>query len=132
MRRGGDPPSLQEVWRDLRADFDSVTDSRFVRTRTALGGTADAHLTGQRYWTLREYCRDAVRNDPILGPAVRRAADNVVQSGLTPEPQTGDRALDLELWARWTDWADDRARCDVRGLSSFGGIQHLHGELQVG
>jgi len=40
---------------------------------------------------------------------------NVIQDGMTLEPQTGDKKLDRMLWDRWKAFADDPEQCDIGG-----------------
>lgn len=113
-------PSVIEAFDGIRADYEAARSSRFRRARSGLGGTADAHLISEaKYWELREYARDAVRNDMILGQAVDRAVQNIHRTGFDLECQTGDDALDDEIWAAFWGWANDRRVCDVRGLHTL-------------
>ena len=66
-----------------------------------------------------EQARDAERNDSLIGRVVDSAVTNTIQSGFKLDPQTGDEALDLELWERWDAWANDPDQCDIAGEFCF-------------
>jgi capsid protein len=55
------------------------------------------------------------RNDSLCGAMADRRVDNIVQQGFSLEPKTGDKKLDLDLWQRWEDFANDPDRCDIAG-----------------
>ena len=110
----------------LRADYAAARPSRFRRTRTALGGTADAHYSEASLWTIREYSRDMVRNDDAPGTLVDGIKRNILQDrGLVLEPKTGDEKLDSEIGYRWNDWCNDAASCDARGMNSWWHLEQL-------
>ena len=126
MPRRRDSTSMVEVFDDIRGDYEAAKTSRLRRTRTGLGGTADAQLgTDVNLWTIREYARDMDRNDGVVGQAVTRAVDNVLRTGLTLDPRTGDKALDADLKARWDDWGGDRTQCDSRQMRTWAELERL-------
>ncbi len=107
----------------MRADYDAMRPSQFVRSRQGLapmGGGADYHIRNETaFFRLVEAARDSVRNDSIIGKTIERAALNVVQGGFTLCPETGDEKLDTYLFDRWTDWSGDPEQCDVAGEYSL-------------
>ncbi len=117
--RGGRPSGLMANFDTLRADYDAMKSSRFVRTRIGLapqGGSADYHLRNEtQYLELIEKSRDAERNDNILGKTIERSATNIVSSGFTLCPNTGDSKLDAELYYRWQEFTEDPELCDIAG-----------------
>lgn len=120
-----------------RADYAAARPGRFTRTRRGLGGVADAHYASETdYIRVREYVRDMYRNDGLS--AVKRIVDcsvnNMVRAGPTPEPNTGDEKLNVDLWQSWQDWAADPDQCDVAGEHDFAQLVRLAktGELVDG
>jgi capsid protein len=55
------------------------------------------------------------RNDCIIGQIIDRAVNNTIQQGFTLIPETGDAAVDNDLFAWWTDFATNPELCDVAG-----------------
>jgi len=123
LRRGQSP--IAQGFERARAGYNASRPSRFIRRRTGLGGSGDAHYTGAALWSIREQCRDMVRNDPLAGLAVEKAVTNIVRKGFRLEPTTGDEALNLELKARWKAWSEDAAQCEVTGRHTFHRLERL-------
>lgn len=122
------PRQPENIFHDLhgiRADYQLATESRFRRTRMGLGGTGDAHLTQAQFWKVREYCRDADRNDSIVGAMADRMCDNVVGEGLECEPQTPDPQLNKQIKDMFWYWGQDKAQCCSRRMYTFGMQQRL-------
>lgn len=110
----------------ITADYDMASTNRLVRTRTLLGGTADAHLhTAQHLYNLRENAREAVRNHPIVKQLVRRFADNVLGSGLVIDPETDDPDWNRAAQQYFTDWCNDPLRCDLAKRDTFDELERL-------
>lgn len=116
--------SIPEAMDGIRADWGAARDSRLRRRRTGMvlqGSGADFHVRNEYdYLKIVEYARDFARNDPACGPFTARVVDNTVQGGFTPDPQTGERALNRELRDRWNEWTGDPRACDVTGKRTFG------------
>ena len=125
------PAGIGAQMREARLDYDAALDSRFRRRRTRLYGGAGAHLTPYHANKIREYARDMSRNDAIVSAIAWRAVDNVVRTGLSLVPQTGDAGLDRELKARQDDWAEDPLRCDVRGLLTFHQMERMAAYAEI-
>ncbi|HYE91772.1 MAG TPA: phage portal protein [Terriglobales bacterium] len=110
----------------IQAEYSASLPSRFRRTRTRLGGSADAHyVQGDYYWRMVEYARDMDRNDAVVGQMIDRAVLNMVRSGLTLVPRTGEKALDEEIKGRHAEWATDPTRCDATGRFTFPEMEAL-------
>ncbi len=109
----------------FKADYQLAGESRFRRVRMGLGGTGDAHMTQAQFWKVREYCRDADRNDCVVGQMVDRMCDNVVGEGLMCEPQTPDPEVNKTIKQRFWDWSIDKAQCCARRMFPFGMQQRL-------
>ena len=113
------PKGLQSTFDDIRADYDATRQSRFVRRRVgvaAQGSDENYHFrTESKYYELIEQARDMDRNDGLVGILADRRVDNIVQSGFTLDPKTGDKKLDLDLWQRWKAFSEDPDECDIAG-----------------
>jgi capsid protein len=111
--------NLAESFQQTRADYEMSKNSRFVRRRTGLaakGSSGDYHIRSEsQYYDSIEKCRDMDRNDAVVGQIVDRAVANVIQDGMTLEPQTGDKKLDRALWDRWKAFSDNPDECDIGG-----------------
>ena len=115
--------AMLQSMREAKNDYNAAKPSRFRRKRTgvhASGTGADYHYRVEAdYFGMIEQARDAERNDSLIGRVVDSAVINTIQGGFKLDPQTGDEALDLELWERWMEWADDPNQCDIAGEYSF-------------
>jgi lambda family phage portal protein len=81
-----------------------------------MGSGPDYHFrTESKYYDLIEQARDMDRNDALVGILADRRVDNIVQSGFTLDPKTGDKGLDLALWQWWEDFSNDPDQCDITG-----------------
>lgn len=113
------PKGIQSSFADIRADYDATRHSRFVRRRTgvaSMGSGPDYHFRSEsKYYELIEQARDMDRNDALVGILADRRVDNIVQSGFTLDPKTGDKGLDLALWQWWEDFSNDPDQCDITG-----------------
>jgi len=113
------PRNLQSEFADARADYDASRQSRFIRRRTGvapMGSGPDYHFrTEQSYYDLIEQARDMDRNDSLVGILADRRVDNIVQSGFTLDPKTGDKGVDSALWNWWEDFSTDPDQCDIAG-----------------
>jgi lambda family phage portal protein len=113
------PNNIQSAFADIRADYDATRHSRFVRRRTGvatMGSGPDYHFrTESKYYELIEQARDMDRNDALVGILADRRVDNIVQSGFTLDPKTGDKGLDNALWQWWEDVSTDPDQCDIAG-----------------
>lgn len=122
MARGSDSiiKQFRGLKQEYRADYAAAKPSRFRRTRSGLGGTADAHYADEAmYFRVIETMRDMERNDPILRSTLGIAVNQQVQGGFRYDPKTPDLALNKELKLWWSDWADDPRRCDIAGKLTF-------------
>lgn len=110
----------------VKAEYAGALPSRFRRTRSYLGGRADAHYVSTlQFWQLREYARDMERNDPLIRQLVDRAVGNIIQTGMELFPDTGDKALDEELRGRFLDWGRDPRKCDAAGRLAFPEMERM-------
>lgn len=113
------PAGLQATFDGIRADYDAARHSRFIRRRTgvaSMGSGPDYHFrTESKYYEVIEQARDMDRNDGLAGILADRRVDNIVQSGFTLDPKTGDKKLDQDLYAWWEDFSNDPDQCDITG-----------------
>ncbi len=121
--------AMLQSMREARADYNAAKPSRYRRKRTGVtsyGNGADYHYRIETdYFGIIEQARDAERNDSLINRIVESFTTNVIQSGFKLDPQTGDEALDLELWERWAAWSDDPDECDIAGEFSFHEYENL-------
>jgi capsid protein len=119
---------LRKEW-EMRNDYNAGKTSRFRRTRPGVGiipRHADYHYRLEIEWfRMLEWMRELDRNDPIVGPGVNRAVDNIVLSGMTPEPATPDPGLNRELKARWESYSTDPRQIDIQGEADFHELEEL-------
>lgn len=116
---------LTESMRQARLNYRAAQPSKFRTTLTKLGGTADAHATTLEYWQIREYVRDWDRNTPIIGQLVDRGIDQILESGLRTDPQTGDEAVNAVALDLWETWANDKNTCDFAKRLTFDEMEAL-------
>lgn len=121
------PKGLQAAFDSIRADYDMSRQSRFIRRRTGVapqGAGPDYHFrTESKYYESIEQARDMDRNDALVGILADRRVDNIVQSGFTLDPKTGDKKLDLDLFNRWKAESEDPDLCDIAGESTWNEIE---------
>jgi lambda family phage portal protein len=121
--------SNAEPLHDIRADYEIAKQGgRFRRPRTGVSGvgtTGDYHFRSESKWLYSiEYARDLDRNDGVAGMLIDRLIDNVLQeTGIRPDPDTGDENLNALIKADWNNWAEDEGQCDLAGELSFAAIE---------
>ncbi len=130
MKRPRNSQPQAVVWDRIKADYTAAKASRFRKTPTGIsahGSSADYHYRSESdYLRLIEYAREADRNNMLVGQGVNRVVSNVLQdTGIQPDPITGDGDLDTYLLGRWNDWATDANQCDVAGELTFLDQQRL-------
>lgn len=128
-RSGAGLQSIVEEFADLRADYSAAKPSRFKRQRNGLlpyGSNNDWSLRiPTDYYSVIEQARDMDRNDVLIGQMVTRACENVLQEGMHPDPQSGDKGFDREVKAKWREWSNSPEQCDAQGDSDFDGLCFL-------
>lgn len=113
----------------MRADYEIAKQGgRFRRPRKGVSGvgtSADYHFRNESEWAYAiEYARDLDRNDCVAGMTIDRILDTVLQdSGIQPDPATGDENADELLKKLWNDWAGDESACDMAGEMTFTEIE---------
>lgn len=110
---------------DIRSDYEiAKQNARFRRPRAGVSGvgtSADYHFRSESKWLYHiEYARDLDRNDMVAGMVLDRLLDNILQeTGIRPDPDTGDENLNAALKDMWREWSEDEAQCDISQESSF-------------
>lgn len=127
--RNDDRSNLAKSFFSLRNDYDAARPSIYRRTRVGIipqGTGADWHIRIQvAYFQMVELARELMRNNVVLGQAVRRMTANIVQGGFIPAAKTGDRKLNTDLQQRWTEWANDKKACSQDGTKTFWDMEKL-------
>lgn len=112
----------------IKADYEAAKRSgRFQRRRRGvpqMGAGGDYHYRNEADFVwMTEVARDMCRNDPLIGQLVERAVINWLGTGLMPDPDTGDEALDTAIKDRWLAELEDPDYWDVAGEMSFHEIE---------
>ncbi|HEY0982373.1 phage portal protein [Schlesneria sp.] len=115
--------TVAELFSDMRADYDFAKSDVVRRKRTglpALGAGADFHFrTESQQLQFMELARDVDRNDLVVGQALDRLVNNVIQGGFPLDPQTGDDEADEILQESWEEWSGDKRLCDFTQTSNW-------------
>ena len=119
----------------IQAEYAAMQPSKFRRRRpgvSSLGSGADYHFGDESaFIQMREYIRAMDRDDAFIGRLADCAMEQTVQTGYSFDPDTGDTALDTDIYARWTDWANDPDQCDISGEHSYGDMSYLVGRQEL-
>lgn len=103
--------TLAENFAGLKSDYNAAKNTQYRKRLTGvnpMGSGADFHYRTQPdFLKMIELARSIDRNDPILGQGVDRVIDNVLQDGITVDPQTGSDDLNENLKERWVEWSTD-------------------------
>lgn len=129
MVRLPDVQSIANSYADMRADYNAAKSSRFKKRRRGInyqGSGADWHYRNENdYLQMIETARDIDRNDVIVGQAVDRVVNNILQDGFRFSANTGDNAINSDLQGRWKEWAEDPEACDIAGEQNFHDMTRL-------
>lgn len=115
----------------LRSDYEIAKQGgRFRRKRNGVSGvgtSGDYHFKNESSWLYSiEYARDLDRNDQVAGMVVDRFVDNILQeSGITPDPASGDENADAFIRDMWWRWTSDEDACDLAGEMKFAQIERM-------
>lgn len=103
--------------KDRQASYAAARPSTFRRTRSDLGGEADAHVRNEaEFWRMREISRSMDRDDAVPGPVVESWLDVVLGgAGVQMDPQTGAGDLDRAIKEDMGAWSSSPSACDVAG-----------------
>jgi lambda family phage portal protein len=121
--------SLPEAFENIRSDYNAARENRFRRRRRGYlitGSNADFHYRlATDYLRMIEYARAMDRDDAIMGCTIDKAVTSTLHTGFTLDVKTGDKKLDKDLKARWTEWAEDAEQCDLAGEHTFAEMENL-------
>jgi capsid protein len=113
----------------FRADYDMMKTGPFRPIRSGLapmGAGADWHIRSDaQYLRMIELAQDVIRNDMIVGQAMRRLTDNVLQGGFPVDPKTGNDEADQILKDSWQEWTGDKKHCHYTQTMSWSKIEEL-------
>lgn len=99
-----------------------------VAARTDRSWEESTSSTGQRIplpqdqRSSRNRARALERKNPIAAGALDRCVENVIGTGIQPEPRTDSPEFNEEAMDWWTAWC---RQCDVYGLHDFNGLQRM-------
>lgn len=117
MKRRGKLTSFASTWDSLRNDYDAAKSTRFRQQATGmqtLGSGADYHYRNETdHYRIAELAHNFDRNDMLVGQGVTRFINQTLKQGIRLDPDTGNADLDTAIVARWADWSNDPAQCDV-------------------
>lgn len=110
-----DVNTIVEAFGAIRAEYYAAKSGRFRPRPKGLpstGAGADYHYRDEaQYLYMMEWARNADRNNMVVGQAVRRLVNNVVQDGFRLDPQTGDDEANRIIADRFVTWAEDPEQC---------------------
>lgn len=72
--------------------------------------------------TLRDRCRDAIRNNAWLSGAIQTFSSDLIGRGIRPRWVMDDKDLKQKIHDAWDRWVDE---CDADGNVNFYGMQEL-------
>ena len=101
--------------------YEGAQSGRRTANWMATGTSANAEI-GPDLPYLRSRSRDLVRNNPLMRKALRVLVANTVGSGLRPEADTGNPALNASIDTAFDVWSKE---CDADGQLDFYGLQQL-------
>ena len=103
------------------ADYQAATSGR--RTINWLANSSGVNSTVMSSaQSLRDRCREQVRNNPVAVRAVRSFVANAIGTGIKPQSMHPDADVRKRIhtaWTEWTDSADSTGNCDFYGLQSL-------------
>lgn len=101
---------------DVRSSYFAGGESRYLPMPTGIdpmGTGADYHYSSEfSYFLMMERARADDRDNMVVGQAINRVVANILRTGMSLDFDTGDKAVDLELRARWKEWSSDPRQCD--------------------
>lgn len=115
--------------RDMQSDYAAARSSPSVRRPTGImpgGSGADFHYRiGTDYYYILEAARVLDRDDMLVGQAVNRVVDNVIQTGVIRDAKTGDDEADSILQDTWDEWATTPLQCHNEARLNWHQLERL-------
>lgn len=118
MKRAAQRAALETI-----RGYEAASRGRRTESWKATGADANAELS-RDLSTLRNRSRQQVRDNVYARRIVQGLTNNIVGSGIIPNPDDVSRTMEKRLMSLWKKWAGKR-RCDFDGQLSFYGIQKL-------
>lgn len=124
----------REAWRSNRVAkidnlYRSARQTRFSRKTNQISSNAtaeDQHYASEAdYFRIVEIARDLDRNDLVVGQGISRMINNVIQTGFSLDPKTGNAGADELIKYLWADYTENRERVDHEGEKSFAELERL-------
>lgn len=129
MRKDWQSTKRQEVNRryakaaEVQASYKAASEtrhSRDMRGAMIMGTSADYHYQAELdYFKIVEIARDIDRDDMVVGQAIDRLCNNIMQQGFALDPKTGNRGADSILRYRWETYAASPSECDFQRERNF-------------
>lgn len=107
----------------LLRGYDGASKGRRTKGWKTISSSAAAE-TGPAIQTLRDRCRDLVRNNPYAAKAVAVIPNNVVGAGIVARVKSKNERKRKTAETLWKSWADTTA-CDAAGQLTLYGLQRL-------
>ena len=121
--------SFRNAYSELKSDYAAGSNTRYrpaPRGVSISGSGADYHYRSEtNFLRAIERSRYFDRDNMVVGQGVNRLVANVIQDGFTLDVRTGNKAVDKELAARWSEWANDPEACDYEGEKTFRKMESL-------
>jgi len=113
----------------MKADYTAANMTRHRSMPSgvnSLGSGADYHYRNDAaFYRLIEIARALDRNDMVIGQAVTRVVDSVLQNGVRLDAKTGDSDLDRYITAKWNRWANDPKLCHSERMHTITQLARL-------
>ncbi len=109
-----------ELLMEARA-YEGAARGRHTDGWISAGTSADAEIAAAGP-LLRDRARDLGRNNPHAARGRSAWVTNLIGSGITPRPNSGDAELDTRVKEAFDAWCDN---CDADGQLDFYGLQML-------
>lgn len=125
------PPinAIADAFRSLKADYNMAKPNRWNRQRAGVGSVGrsfDYHFRNEsNYFYMVELGHDYDRNDVVVGQAITRFVDNVVQDGFRLDVSSGDDVLDQYIQSSFCMWAENPDLCHMAGEEDLHSIARL-------
>lgn len=103
--------------------FDGAAKGRRTEGWKATGTSVNAEIFSALTY-LRDRSRDLVRNNPYGKRIMRVMPNNIIGTGIRPNPVTDSKGTSKKVKQLWKDWAE-KTTCDFDEMNTFYGLQKL-------
>ena len=104
-----------------QATNENLQPSRYRRRAWSVVGVAERDMPRWDREDAISHARELVACDPFIQGVVQIKVDNEVEDGFVLRPTTADEGFNNEVLAAWNE---DKDNLDVRGIRSWGQLQH--------